>query len=267
MKNLRDCPPCKSGHVYPSESDAMSNLWEKHCSHNMAKEPVTISYLKSAISAPDKLWSHQRKVCSLKALKQLRAHCLRIRRQQQIITEGVSQDGKFATSVYRIPKAVIITFSQIMLLVSYAAFTMKTSLQHANNSKLTKRLETFWGTDQLYRLRHLSDNVESLLLQVQHQLILMTSTESFSNETSYKAIGPETVATLLMSSLHSRLHASPSIDLIDIFSRYLVKLVRVDVSFCFMPSSAYILSRNTKSINTRANAYCKTSAVLSKRPP
>ena len=242
----------------------MDHLWEEHCRETIVRESQTTSSLKSAITSPDKLWMHQKRATSLLILRELWTHCFRIRRQQQLITKSVSKDSKFDDSLYRLPKAVTNTISKMIHLILFATFGMEKVIEVAGKGRLAKQPEVFFESFQPGRLQYLSHSVESSLRQLQNQLILMAANENLANGTSFKAIGPETVALFLMSSMHSRLHASQSTELRDIFSKYLLKLVSVIHNSDMIQSHAERrerLPRNTRSINTHGNVYCRTSIV------
>ena len=230
LTDLTVCSECSTWYSYRNEEDAMNHLWDKHCSEEnfLEKSIACQEKLKEGIVTLDQAWSHQCKISSLRLLRNIKSQYVEVVKLQKGVTYGVLRDGAFDSSVYRMPTAIVRSFEHLVLLVVYAAFVADTACARAEaqRRKSANTITSFISSEHTTRLLLLGTEAEISLHQAQHQLVLMANTGKNSNPAGFEAIGPEYVAIMLMTNLHSKLHISNNQDLLTIFRDYLSKLVR-----------------------------------------
>ena len=230
LNDLTVCSECSIWHSYRNEEDAMDHLWDKHCSEerSLEKSISCQEKLKESIVTLDQAWSHQCKISSLRLLRNIKSHCVEIVKLQKGVTYGVLKDGALDASVYRMPTAIVRSFEHLVQLVVYTAFVANAACASAEAQKgrSANSITPFFSSKHTTRILLLGYESEVSMYQAQHQLIRMTNTAENSNPAGFEAIGPEYIASMMMNSLHSKLHMSNNQDLLTIFRDYLSKLVR-----------------------------------------
>ena len=229
LSDLAACSECSTGREYRSEKDAMNHLRDMHYSDGILESaPASLEKVKGSVITLDQLWSHQCKLSSLKLLRDVKDHCVETDKMEKDIAHGVLKDGVLDSSVYRMPSAFVPGFENLVQLVVYAAFVAKAACAKADVQQETSNssIRLFVSSEQTTRLLILGFGLESSMVRAQHQLILMASTGNHLSRVGFEAIGPESIATVIMNNLQSRLYMNTDKDLLTIFRDCLSKLVR-----------------------------------------
>ncbi|KAK2760286.1 hypothetical protein FQN54_002354 [Arachnomyces sp. PD_36] len=221
--DISDCEACFSGKHYSSRSDAWDHLFAKHFTATRDERP-TIS--PNWVMGYEQCLNFQLRLDGQSILDKLIDHGGELERLGLEIQQGVSGNGKFDRETYRIPSSLVDSFRHLLVMVVVAGHLAKRAYQTREEYSGTDipPYLSFISNRSVARLVQCGSSAEACMNDAKREIVLMTYTGDSSDIVSYEAVSPEFVLALVMGDIRSRDSSNNTVNLIEVYQNYLLKL-------------------------------------------
>jgi hypothetical protein len=225
---LNRCPECKKKFPYKKRDDASIHLLKEHFPPDrQPPDRDTWPWIKSH----DALSDRRRCAEHMKILRKCGNHLSVIHKGIQEIRDGVCTLGMDHNPRYPLPKALVIAFSKLTLLLIYTSHvlqivTERSGLWTAPDWRSSDDDEVDF---QIMSLQQIGYGVEEAVDKGRFDLTLMIRTQDYTHSVKrYEAVGPQYILAMVLKNLHS---GTESKKVLDVYKEYIARLVSSLLNF------------------------------------
>lgn len=167
----------------------------------------------------DRISVEKRAAEQLRVLKRCCAHLFNVQTEFREIRDGVSTDEKVHQARYRLPKALVVSFQRLIMLLVYVIYVLELVPK-----KLTARWEPEDDREYIKAYNHmmlLGSGAEINMETGKLNLLQMIRLEDYTQSVSCVAVGPEYILSMVMDNLHRGIDCR---DLVDVYKKWAEKL-------------------------------------------
>jgi hypothetical protein len=221
---LEACLKCREYYPYKNEIDASNHLLEVHfASDRPASAADTKVWIKKHHVLADKRRCEQHMKVMRSTLLSLRV----IHKGIREIHDGVSMVGMAHNPRYRLPRELVVAFSQLVLFLICTAHVIELITEHSESwtDRDWRPSGDLEIEDQRFNMDDIGRAVEEAVDQGKFDLTLMVRTQDYSKSiTRYEAVGTHYILVMVLKNLQGGIEQE-SKDLMEEYRQYIARLV------------------------------------------
>jgi len=217
---IKDCNTCLQRVAHPLLEDGVLHLRQKHFPH----AEVSDKDLQEWIRRGDQVDAFQLQCDAKRLVDTILDHCNSLRAMKKEIVAGVCRDGKFESTIYRLPNGLVKAFERIVMMMAYSGYVV--SFAYKTYQKSPGGFHPFVEFDRIKHIIDLGYGAESAFEEAKSNLMMMSRVNEYSSSIQYDTVGPEYLLILLLADLKDRTTRRHKLNLIAIYQKQLDQLVR-----------------------------------------
>lgn len=224
------CKDCSDNSItYKTRQEALDHIG-KHCRAGSNASHFSDHWVMNVESYGNYL--HRKE--ALKIIDDISECFSEIERSIPVIKYGVSYNGKLDSETYRISSCMVDAFEQLTMKVILGADMVNATYCNRIGQDGVTKPPVSLRPSLLEASKYFGCQAKQSMIEAENQIESMSCTSGLPDIETYVAVGPELVLSLLMKHFRYRDGGSDSVNLVDLYQSYMLKLVRHP--FCFISS-------------------------------
>jgi hypothetical protein len=250
VEPISSCTTCRTSARYQSIELAADHLRQKHFQYGTVSIPshddTPVDVLIHWINRFNLLSDQRRCAEQMKVVEACSEQLGAILTEIEEIQGGVKAGNNAHQLRYRLPKALVEGFQELVMFFVYASYVLR--LIDSDSKKSDPRglpplgrRDFAESANAKHKLDLIGSDAEDAIEKGKLDLMLMIRTQDFTRSVNYQAVGPEYVLALVLSNLQRGVDCN---DLDEIYKSYIERLVMTNspygLSFCAASKPHYI---------------------------